>query len=81
MIRQYPEEGETVATGQRVFLITDTQSFVMPDLTGWTRKDVAGLWAATGFGFQLSGTGKVVSQSVPAGTSVSKGTEIRVVFE
>ena len=81
VIRQYPEEGETVATGQRVFLITDTQSFVMPDLTGWTRKDVAGLWAATGFGFQLSGTGKVVSQSVPAGTSVSKGTEIRVVFE
>jgi penicillin-binding protein 2B len=81
VIRQYPEEGETVTTGQHVFLIADTQTFTMPDMTGWTRKDVAGLWAASGFGFQLSGTGKVVSQSVPPGTAVSKGTEIKVVFE
>ncbi|MDO4414846.1 MAG: penicillin-binding protein [Erysipelotrichaceae bacterium] len=81
VIRQYPQPLETLATGQRVFLLTDTQSFLMPDLTGWTRKDVAGLWDATGFGFQLSGTGKVVSQSIPPGTAVTKGTEIRVVFE
>ncbi len=81
VIRQYPEAGETVTTGQHVFLIADTQTFTMPDMTGWTRKDVAGLWAASGFGFQLSGTGKVVSQSVPPGTAVTKGTEIKVVFE
>lgn len=81
VIRQYPQPAETVASGQRVFLLSDTQSFTMPDMTGWTRKDVAGLWSASGFGFQLSGTGKVVSQSVPPGTQVTKGTEIRVVFE
>ena len=81
VIRQYPSAGETVATGQHVFLLSDIQSFNMPDMTGWTRKDVAGLWSASGFGFQLSGTGKVVSQSVPPGTPVTKGTEIRVEFE
>ena len=81
VIRQYPRAGETLATGQRVFLLSDTQTFTMPDLTGWTRKDVAGLWDVSGFGFQLSGTGKVVSQSVAAGTPVTKGTEIRVEFE
>ena len=81
VIRQYPREGETVASGQRVFLLSDTQTFIMPDLSGWTRKDVAGLWDVTGFGFQLSGTGKVVSQNIAPGTPVTKGTEIRVVFE
>ncbi len=80
VIDQYPSAASSVDTGQRVFLLTDTQSFTMPDLTGWTRKDVAALWAVTGFGFQLSGDGVVTSQSVPAGTTVSKGTEIQVVF-
>jgi penicillin-binding protein 2B len=80
VIDQYPSAGQAVETGQRVFLLTDTQSFTMPDMTGWTRKDVTALWEVTGFGFSLDGTGTVVSQSVPAGTVVTKGTEISVVF-
>ena len=80
VIDQFPQENSTVETGQRVFLLTDTQSFVMPDMSGWTRKDVAGLWTTTGFGFELQGQGKVISQSVPAGTVVTKGTKIQVVF-
>ena len=80
VIDQFPKSGSSVSGGQRVFLLTDTSSFAMPDLTGWTRKDVASLWAVTGFGFKLSGSGTVKSQSVPAGTVVTKGTEIQVVF-
>jgi beta-lactam-binding protein with PASTA domain len=80
VIDQYPNETGTVSTGQRVFLLTDTSSFAMPDLTGWTRKDVAALWAVSGFEFQLSGEGKVVSQSIPAGTTVTKGTTIEIAF-
>ncbi|MBR3357556.1 MAG: penicillin-binding protein [Solobacterium sp.] len=81
VIDQFPRSTDTVTSGQRVFLLTDTTSFVMPDMEGWTRKDVAALWAVSGFGFQLSGEGKVVSQSVPAGTTVTKGSDIKVVFE
>lgn len=80
VIDQYPNETGTVDTGQRVFLLTDTSSFTMPDLTGWTRKDVAALWSVSGFEFQLTGEGKVVSQSVPAGTTVTKGTTIEIAF-
>lgn len=80
VIDQFPAAGTEIDSGQRIFLLTDTQSFVMPDLTGWTRKDVASLWAVTGFGFELENDGVVVSQSVPAGTTVTKGTQIKVVF-
>lgn len=80
VIDQYPKTSDTLTTGDRVFLLTDTSSFEMPDLTGWTRKDVAALWSITGFGFELSGEGVVTSQSVPAGTVVTKGTVIQVVF-
>ncbi len=81
VIDQYPREGSKVTSSQRVFLLTDTNSFIMPDMTGWTRKDVAALWSVTGFGFKLSGQGKVTGQSVPAGATVTKDTEIEVVFE
>ncbi|MBR2990852.1 MAG: penicillin-binding protein [Solobacterium sp.] len=81
IISQYPEDSATVNTGQRVFLVTDTNSFIMPDLTGWTRKDVTGLWSATQFGFRLEGEGRVVSQNIAPGTPVSKGVQIEVVFE
>ena len=80
VIDQYPKTSDTLTTGDRVFLLTDTSSFEMPDLTGWTRKDVAALWSITGFGFELSGEGLVTSQSVPSGITVTKGTVIQVVF-
>lgn len=80
VIDQYPKTSDTLTSGDRVFLLTDSNSFVMPDLTGWTRKDVAALWLITGFGFELSGEGVVTSQSVPSGTTVTKGTVIQVVF-
>lgn len=80
VIDQFPKIGSSIATGQRVFLLTDTNSFTMPDLTGWTRKDVASLWAVTGFAFELDGEGVVTSQSISPGTVVTKGTTIQVEF-
>ena len=81
VIDQYPRSTAMVATGQKVFLLTDTNSFIMPDMTGWTRKDVTALWSVTEFGIRMSGEGRVTSQSVPAGTMVNRGTDIEVIFE
>ncbi len=81
IIDQFPKPGSSLCTNQRVFLLTDVNSFVMPDLTGWTRKDVTGLWSASGFAFQLQGEGKVISQNIPPGTVVTKGSSIIVRFE
>lgn len=81
VIDQYPKADGILTSGQRVFLLTDTGGFAMPDMTGWTRKDVMALWAVSGFGFKLSGDGIVSSQNIPPGTIVSKGTQIEVVFQ
>ena len=81
VIDQYPHPDGILTTGQRVFILTDTGSFVMPDMTGWTRKDVSALWAVSGFGFKLTGDGIVTGQNIPPGTVVTRGTQIEVVFE
>ncbi len=81
VINQYPQANAPVISGQRVFLTSETNHFTMMDLTGWTRKDVAGLWDATQFGFKLVGEGVVVKQSIPPGTVVNKGEIIEVEFK
>ncbi len=81
VIRQYPDDNSSVNTGQRVFLLTDADSFIMPDMRGWTRKDVTALWAVTQFGFRLEGEGRVTYQNIAPGTPVSRGVQIEVVFE
>ena len=80
VIDQYPKAGITV-NGGKIFVLTDTNSFVVPDLSGWTRKDVTALWQVTQFGFRLHGEGLVVSQNIAPGTLISRGTEIEVEFE
>ena len=81
VIDQYPKEGQLVDGGEKMFLLTDTNSFIMPDMTGWTRKDVTALWQVTQFGFRLHGEGRVVEQNIPPGTMITRGTEIEVEFE
>ncbi len=81
VIGQYPMSDAEVTTGQKVFLLTDTNGFIMPDMTGWTRKEVTALWSVTQYGFRLEGQGVVSAQNIPPGTMVTKGTEIEVLFE
>ncbi|MCF0113822.1 MAG: penicillin-binding protein [Erysipelotrichaceae bacterium] len=81
VIDQYPKADMDYATGQKVFLLTDTGGFEMPDLTGWTRKEVAQLWELVQVDFKFDGFGKVVEQSLPPGTIVNKTDKIQVVLE
>lgn len=81
VIDQFPKAGSSVSTGQKVFLLTDTGGFYMPDMTAWTRKDVVSLWEITSFAFKISGNGKVVYQNVPVDAFVTKDTEIEVALE
>jgi len=50
----------------------------MPDVTGMTAKDAVYLLESMGFITQISGYGKVVEQSVPAGAVVEKGRLIKL---
>lgn len=78
VIDQYPKAGSEVTSSTKVFLLTDASSFALPDMTGWTRKDVTGLWEVSGYGIKMEGLGTVVSQNIEPGTIVSKNDTIEV---
>ena len=81
ILRQYPQAGLTISSQDRVFLLTDGNVITMPDMTGWTRKDITAFWELTGIQIQTDGYGVVTSQSVEPETPISTDTAISVTME
>lgn len=81
VIAQFPKEGSNIVSGQKIFLLTDPSQFLMPDLYGWTRTELTGFWSITGVSLTMDGYGAVISQSVPANSSISSQTHINVNLE
>lgn len=78
---QYPPADVTINSNSRVLLKTDGANITMPDMTGWTRKDVTAFWSLTGIGVQTSGYGKVTAQNVEPGTPIDGSSDIQVTME
>lgn len=78
VIKQYPAAGSSVVTSQNIFILTDGNNITMPNMLGWSRKDVASFWDITGIPITISGYGSVSEQSVAAGSVIDKATSIEV---
>lgn len=81
VVAQYPSAGETITSNDRLLLLTDGSSLSMPNMIGWTRKDVNAFCALSGIDITIEGNGKVKSQSVKKGTAISAESEISVQME
>lgn len=76
VINQYPKEGTTTNTKNKIFIFTNSDTIKMPDLINYSFKDAAVVLDNLGIKYSIQGTGYVGSQSVPAGTIVTKDTEV-----
>lgn len=81
IIDQFPKAGSTINSNDNVILLTDGQSLTMPDLIGWTRKDLTALWQLSGLPIRQDGYGKVTWQSIEPGEPIQADTEIEVSLE
>ena len=78
VMEQFPQPKETVISNQRVFLLSDGSRLTMPDMKGWTKKDITAFWKLTHIAVEMDGTGMVASQNIKAGKAINKDTVIRV---
>ena len=78
VIKQYPEEGKVVMAGGRAMLLTSNNNILMPDMTGWSRSDVAAYWDLTGIKITIDGYGYVCQQNIEPGQPINKVSEIIV---
>ena len=81
VVKQYPAENSQVLSTQTIFLLTNQGEITMPNMIGWSRKEVTAFWSMTNTDIIMSGTGMVVNQSVPEGTIIYGDTVIEIRLE
>jgi penicillin-binding protein 2B len=69
---QMPIAGEEVIPGERIILLTDGEA-TMPDITGWSLRDIMKLAQLLQLQPSFKGYGYAVSQNIPIGANVKKG--------
>lgn len=72
VVKQLPEKGETILEGERVILVTEGE-IRLPDLTGWSLRDVMKIAALEKLQLNTTGKGYVVDQNLKAGTVLKEG--------
>ncbi len=63
---QFPLKNATVFKGDRVFLKTNSDNIVIPDLTGYSASEIRTLASLLNIEINIEGYGYVVAQSLPA---------------
>lgn len=58
--------------------VRNYQKGILPNLKGMTARDVVYFLEGLGYHIELNGIGKVISQSIPAGSSVVNGSQIKI---
>ena len=68
VISQYPSSGTKLITGDKLFLLTNSNEIVMPDMTNWSKSDVLRFFLLSGHKCTFEEYGYVYEQSVPKDT-------------
>ena len=74
IINQYPKEGSSVITGDKVYLVTNGNNIIMPDMTGWALSDVSRFASLSNINYSSSGNGFVINQSIKSGESINNNS-------
>lgn len=81
IVGQYPRAYEKISNEQNVLLLTDSTSIKMPNMVGWTKKEVTAFWQLTGIPVAMDGLGVVMEQNIAQGELLSRDVEIIVKLE
>jgi len=71
IINQYPSANQTILNTQRIFLLTGYTDIVMPDMSGYSKKDVLAFFSLINKAVIIDGDGLVIGQSLAAGSLIS----------
>lgn len=65
VIRQYPEKGTEVSSSEKIFLVTNGTDILMPNVVGWSKKEVKTFCNLLGITAIFEGNGYIEQQSIP----------------
>ena len=77
--KQYPQSGEIMSEGDRIFLLGNNAK--MPNLKGWSMRDVMHFSKLLKLDLKTLGTGYVTSQSIERGQDIQEGDTLILELE
>ncbi len=78
VIEQYPSPNAESVSTQKVFLLTDSINHIMPDMSGWSRKDVTVYCEMIGIDVTFGGSGYVASQDIAVGKLIEESSVLHI---
>ena len=78
IINQYPLKNTKVFENSKVFLVTNNTEYIMEDINGWSLNEVMTYANLLGIKLTINGYGKVVEQSIPKDTLITKDMNLIV---
>ena len=76
VINQYPNKGDAIYSGNKVFLLTDGGQISLPDFKGWSRKEIVAYHSLSNLNIIINGYGVVYEQSISPSSIVTSRDEL-----
>lgn len=81
VVKQYPTGDTKLLSNEIVMLYTNSNDIKMPDMSGWSYKQVTNFWTLTKIQVEMIGSGFVKEQSIAPGTILKPDDIIAVTLE
>ncbi len=78
VIKQYPNKNSNMVENDKIYLLTNSTNFIMPDITNWSRYDVIKLCEFMGIECSFEGFGYVIKQSILPDEKIDKNSKLVV---
>lgn len=78
VIRQYPEKNTTLVANDKVYFVTNGNNYVMPNVIGYSKRELEVLCKLMNIEVKINGTGYVKSQSIEWNTNINKDSILEV---
>ena len=78
IIKQYPEKGQVVLSGNKIFLVSNSSEYTMPDITGWSSSEVITLCKLLNLDYSITGSGRVELFNILPETIITPDLKLEV---
>lgn len=79
--KQSMNKNEKITIGEKIFLTTNGKNKTLPNMIGWSRKDVVNLCNLLGIKYNITGYGYVKSQNYNPYTQISSDMNLEIILE
>lgn len=81
VINQYPLANTSILPTEKIFIYTGSQNITMPNMVGWSQKEVQTYANISGINIKMSGSGYVTQQNIAEGTVINLDTAIELTLQ